>query len=639
MHAPQQAGAVGTPRVSTGVNSPAAAMLGMGPFLAGTGMTPAGMATDVGGSVDGVGVGVLGLSARDQEAERGRRIEEIVRIVGKRWGRVSPEGVERCARRVGLECLWEEGQGQHRTLSIAGQGVLIDVEFTEEEVGAVVLSFPDSGEGVGKGGAEGAEVLRRDLKGQQREGYVMLDAFVKNLERLAGMDRLGERGVSCFDAVEGIHYCLKRIYEWELKRREEGQGKEQDLEMEIMCEGSGRPRMHTRGQVGLAVQYWAERRFVRRKRKAEEMEIDSDRDHPGEREEELHIYSALIECEASPSSLYPPIRVSSDWVSASIEKPPSTDPQLFPISADSSINWQEPPPTLLSDNGPPALMNMDPAPLLSCKTPNARFVARLQPPIVVPLQVAIDIYESVSAPLAQESIEATTYESLLFAAIDAAKPSSPKTAQPRVVEQTVTSYDSTGTATDHRHKYALFTPPQSYARLIENIPFSHPRQLIAVLPVLRQWALIGSILRRSFIPPPPPTPDIKAPNNNNNDDDTQPASHEILTVEEELAALLAPSPPPASSPLPVDISLSLTLPIPRLSAIFEHQGRLRTVVLGFGLNGLVVGVGGEKDRGRPEEGEGRVGDLDLDERVRRVVMLSESVGVAVAWFRIRGRGG
>lgn len=644
-------------------------MLGMGPFIAGTGMTPAGMATDVGGSADGVGVGMLGLSARDQEDERGRRIEEIVKIVGRKWGRVSPEGVERSARRVGLECLWEEGQGQLRTLSMAGRGILIDVEFTGEEVGAVVLSFPDSGEGVGKGGVEGAEVLRRDLIGQQGEGYIMLEAFVTNLERLAGMDRLGELGVSCFDAVEGLHHCLQRIYDWEFKRRrEQGQDEnrgEQDFEMEVLCEGSGRPRIHTRGQVGLALQYWVDRRLVRRKRKADEMEIDSDGvGHQGEKDEEdkLHIYSALIECEASPSSLYPPIRVSADWVSTSIEKPPSsTDPTtstLFPLSAtDSPIDWQEPPPTLLSDNdnnnaaaAAADSITMSPTSLLAGKSPNARFVARLQPPIVVPLQVAIDIYESVSAPLAQESIQATTYESLLFADIDAAMPpssppkqpqpqpqpqSQPQAQAPRMVEQTVTSYDpsGTGTGTDHRHSYTLFTPPQSFARLIENIPFAHPRQLLAVLPILRQWALIGSILRRSFTPPKP-KPNIHATNPNNNDT-TTPTPHSFPTIEEELAALLAPSPPPPTTasasastlppPLPVDISLSLSPP--RLRVIFERAGILRSVVFSVGRNGGVLVEGGSGDGS---------GDGGLDEKVRKVLVLGESVGVVVGWLGVRG---
>ncbi|KAL8829292.1 MAG: hypothetical protein Q9170_006232, partial [Blastenia crenularia] len=113
-----------------------------------TGLTPAGMGTPgvegvsplpshLGGSVtgvDGVGTtvnGALKQQVREQEEERKLRLETIVRLLGQRWGYVSREGVERCARRVGLECLWEDevSGAEGRTLSIAGDSVLVDVAF------------------------------------------------------------------------------------------------------------------------------------------------------------------------------------------------------------------------------------------------------------------------------------------------------------------------------------------------------------------------------------------------------------------------------------------------------------------------------------------------------------------------------
>lgn len=655
-----------------GVSSPAATgALGLGAFGASTGMTPLGLGVEGPGSVDGATAGNLGLNARDQDKERRKRIEEIVLMMAGRRGRVSQEGVERCARRVGLEWMWEE-EGGKRTLSIAGSGVLVDVEFTAQEVGAVVLSFPASGEGVGKLAGRGADVLRRDLKGDGK-GYVMLDAFVGNLERLAKMDRLGGGGLSCFDAVEGVYKCLQRIYAWEMVKLRESRGfntgDEEECKREVMCKSSGTPIMHVAGRVGFALQYWQERRLVPgRKRKAEEMGRDGpEEDHPDSK-----IYSAIIECEASPSELYPSVRVSDSWVSAQIEKPPPLDHDPFSLTAASTIDWQEPPPTLLSPDPLPGAMALDPDPLLPRKTPNVRFVAHLEPPIIVPLQTAIDIYESVGAPITHESIQPTTYEALLFADIDPTPTLQQQSQQQpprqapknRTVMGTATSYQPGGPPSQHRHQYTLFTQ-QAFARRINLIPFSHPRQLIAVLPLLRQWALMGNILRRSFA-----APSVKktatssdsgigrrngqskgANGTDEHDSDGDDADEAALTsalaqastLEEELAALLArPSvqtrgPPP---PLAVDVSLSLSPSPPRLGIISEREsgGAPSGVTLAIGLNGaieLLDGHGGEGNGAANTHAKAAAGTVT--ERAKRVLEIGESIGVLVAWMGGAGR--
>ena len=66
-------------------------------------------------------------NVRGDDDERRRRIESILAMLKTRPGRVSEEGVERLAKRTGLEYLWEGQVGGPRMLSIAGTGVLIDV--------------------------------------------------------------------------------------------------------------------------------------------------------------------------------------------------------------------------------------------------------------------------------------------------------------------------------------------------------------------------------------------------------------------------------------------------------------------------------------------------------------------------------
>lgn len=641
-----------------GIGSPA--LLGLGQF-GNTGMTPMAIATED-PSVDEAAVGGLGIRVRDQDEERRKRLEEIMKMMAHRWGRVCQEGVERCARRMGLDCMWEEGA--KRTLSIAGSGILVDVEFIGEDVGAVVLSFPASTEAVGKLAGRGAKILMRDLKGNGT-AYVSLRAFVQNLERLARMDQLGGGGISCFDAVEGVYASLEKIFEWELRRLRLERGvydNDEMLKEEVMCKGNGRPRMYANGRVGLTLQYWQDRRLVPLvKHNPDAMSIDSPNQTELDNFDTV-FYSVFIECEASSSELYPPIRVSDAWVGPQIERPPSFDTNPLYISATSSIDWQEPPPTLVSSEPPPEAMDLDSSQSLPRIPPKLRFVAHFEPPIIIPLETAFEIYNSVGAPLAQESIQPTTYESMLFGTMDKSHKKStspPEQDHPiRTVTSTITSYPPTGPPVKHRHQYTLFaTHQQAYAHAIDHMPFSHPRQLVAILPVLRQWALLGSILRRSFAPEPTASENNnnqvvglgKTINNDNKEeeeeeDDTEDTEEaepnggvlaQSLTLEEELAALLNPVPTQSSRPsLPIDIGLSLSPSPPRLTIILgsAQDGRPSTVRglhIAIGLNGAISLLA--------EDGEIREQTRFEMERARRVLEISESLGVLVAWMNGAGK--
>lgn len=626
-----------------GIGSPA--LLGLGQFGS-SGMTPMASAAED-PSVDEAMTGGLGIHVRDQDEDRRRRLEEIMKMMTHRWGRVCQEGVERSARRMGLDCMWEEGT--KRTLSIAGSGILVDVEFIGEDVGAVVLSFPASTEAVGKLAGRGAKVLMKDLKGNGN-GYVSLKAFVQNLERLARMDQLGGGGVSCFDAVEGVYGSLEKIFDWELRNLKVERGvydNDEGLKEEVMCKGNGRPRKYANGRVGLTLQYWQDRRLVLvRKHKSNAIIIDSPNQAEPD-DPDMEAYSALIECEASSSELYPPIRVSDAWVAPQIERPPSLDTNSLYISAASSIDWREPPATLLSPEAPPEAMDIDSSQSLPRKPPNLRFVAHFEPPIIVPLETALEIYNSVGAPLAQESIQPTTFESLLFGKMDRSytKPSSSPTEQGRQIHtatRTITSYPPTGPPVKHRHQYTLFaTHQQAYGHTIDHMPFSHPRQLVAILPILRQWALLGSILRRSFAPQPTasknPNPLAalgKTMDREDEDRDEAEAAADTpvdsLTLGEELAALLTAVPTKSSLPsLPIDIGLSLSPSPPRLSIILgsPQDGRstmVRGLHIAIGLNGTISVLAGD--------GEVSEQTTKEMERARRVLEISESLGVMVAWM-------
>lgn len=609
--------------------------LGLGFTPRGTGFTPVAMQmTGSSGGINSI------LAAQDQEDERKRRIEAIAAMVAGRWGFVSQEGVERCAKRLGLDALWEDGMGEgKRMLTIAGTAMLLEVEFEAEEVMACVLSFPGSGEDVGGRAAGGGEVLRRDLKG---EGYARFEAFVENMEILGRMDRLGGEKISCFDATDGVFRSFEKLWRWEVER-EKQRGKEV-AEDEVTCRRSGRPRMHTRGRVGLALQYWMERRLVLgEEKKADEMDIDEK--EVGEVDDEMHIWSAIIECEASSAELYPSIRVSDAWVSQAVEKPAPAEPNDIPGS-DSTIDWQDPSPTLLppDEQGERAATVTESNLLQQPKQPDVRFVAKFEPPVIVPLQTAIQIHNSVGSPIPQEMILSTTYENLLFADVDVQSPST----DPRTAEKTVTSYDSTtDTSTSHVHKYSLFPQQQDWARTITYLPFSHPRQIIAVLPILRQWALTGSILRRAFVPSPneEPTPPKANGHQTSQDQPSEPTSFQ--TLDAELAAFMSsPLPsapkPPSDKTREVQITFKAT-PVPQFQIGFpnpRYGGKLAGLNFMVGLNGVFRGV--NVHDGSPDWGSNGVASGEGDEKgketvrmrekAKTVLEVGESVGVAVEWM-------
>lgn len=602
--------------------------LGLGFTPRGTGFTPVAMQmTGSSGGINGI------LAAHDQEEERKRRIEAIAAMVAARWGFVSQEGVERCAKRLGLDALWEDGMGDgKRMLTIAGTAILLEVEFEAEEVMGCVLSFPGSGEEVGGRAAGGAEVLRRDLRG---EGYVRLEGFVENMEILGRMDRLGGEKISCFAATDGMFRSLENLWRWELER-EKQQGKEV-MEEEVMCRHSGRPRMHTRGRVGLALQYWMERRLVHGKEK-ETDGMDIDDEAAGEVDDEADIWSAVIECEASSAELYPSIRVSDAWVSQAVGKPAPALPNDIPGN-DSSIDWQDPPPTLLPSEEPAdsAITVTDSNPLQQPKPPDVRFVAKFEPPVILPLQTALQVHNSVGSPISQDMILSTTYESLLLAGNQVPIPQP----EPRTVEKTITTYDSTDTPTSHVHRYTLFPQQQDWARAITHLPFSHPRQIIAVLPILRQWALTGTILRRAFDPDKDPTsPREDATNAHPSSEEHPPVPTETFqTIEAELAAFMAsPLPnapkPPSDKTRDVQVTFKAT-PVPLFQISFpnaKYGDKLAGLNFMIGLNGVVANV--DVHTGSPEWGVGNEREKEvvrMREVLGRVLEVGESIGVAVEW--------
>ena len=423
----------------------------------------------------------LGLIGRDTEAWTTQRTKEIVDLLGTRWGLVGQDNVKRCVDRIGgRECYWEDHPGgkekigeRKRTLAIAGNEMMLEIGWLGEKVVKVGLNFMRGSEE--NPDEVGAEILRQNLIG--RNGiYVEIGAFVENLSRLARIDQLGRGKVSCFEALEGVGNSLKRLWELELAKEQETTTKRSTAELTILCERSGRPLSHSNNTLSLRLDYWLDRRLV------VETEIEDNLSSDGIK----NPFSLLIDCEAFDAAQYPPIRTSQAWLSTAVSDAIS-DPTL-------SI-WDEPPPTFIPGTqieNVPDVLNLGVA--TTGTQPDVRFIAKLKPAIVLPLDAAMEILTHMNQTLMQS--QSTTYLGLLFPNVLGFQTG---TKEGKIIfQRSVVSLDAAENKHDTKQKLMVFVRPDSWAQSISEVPFSHPRQLIDILPYLRQWAFFGRFLQRSF---------------------------------------------------------------------------------------------------------------------------------------------
>ena len=379
-----------------------------------------------------------------------------------------------------------------------------------------------SGKSVTAFSTSAAKMLQDDLTPPPGVASISLtlDRFAHNLERLARMDRLSTPEVNCFEAISGVYTSLRRLFEHEKKvalalfnaavsssSPATAAVANEKAEREVLCKKSGRPRMNAGKCVGLAVEYWMDRRHIlpppsKPAQKAApgtpastRMDVDSDASEAladADADADTNrIYSLTIECESSPAGLYPSMRISDSWISPQIEKPASDPSSIF--DGGPSIDWLEPPPTYIPSTAPEAHDPDDDAMNLGAdaaagvgRLPNIRFIAKLSPPLVVPLSVAVNILPSIPS----ESIRPTTFEGLALRPGEVDPGAMGLAGETREIRSersvlVVAGKDGRGeeVEVERRHANALFVTKTEYARVLDEVPFSHPRQLVEILPV------------------------------------------------------------------------------------------------------------------------------------------------------------
>ncbi|KAK2791055.1 hypothetical protein FQN51_002265 [Onygenales sp. PD_10] len=462
--------------------------------LAGPGMNEAGMAS--------MGMSTLGMGGpRDTDEEKARRMAEVIRLLRTRVaGRgVCREGVERLGKFEGFECMWQDNN-----LTIAGNLVDLEIEFEggTENVKDVSLKYstPDAPEGERR--VEATAVLRRDLiqstEDCEQITWKTLDAFHANLHRLSKLDQLSQ-DVNCFEAVEGLYENLKRVWDGEIHRAPDRGHREH-----VCTSLVGEPSLHQGKRIGLTLDYWVEQRRLldsKEKSRQDAMNVDQpledgSRPSPAEKSK---TWSTIIECEEG----YPSLRVSKEWVSSDMFTAVDTgEPSSTTNENDSEIlliNWLDPPTTIINNSNDISLDSST----LPTSTPNRRFVARLEPPVDLPIIAAAEVYRILELNMPPEQ-KTVTYDGLVVplpAAEDELLENGSLLPNRRTQEKPMYAFDDEGRPRKYQHTYTFHPFEHIVGRTIRDLPFSHPRQLADILPILRQYALLSSLLQRTFTAP------------------------------------------------------------------------------------------------------------------------------------------
>jgi hypothetical protein len=450
-----------------------------------------GMATSMDRSSTGKGSSLRGRIAstlgRGSDEERARILKAITEKLQRLLPRLNPSGLEIIAQRVGLDVTFDPEKGTRpdgsKDCYIAGKTFLLEVGFESERRvrkanltvsgaatdGPQLVSTEDFA-------STASEVLQHSLTNEQVTlGPSSLTAFAENLDRIAMLDRVssgGGSGFNAFQAITGVYYSLKKLHDYELR-------KAAFADRRVLSKMSGRPMMNAWNTIGVTLDYWL-----------------SDRNNGAK-----YPFSLSIECENT--LLYMPdtvslARVSPHWISDEIAP---ADVQMGPnVPMESLVQAKSLPTESLiqveslvqAESLPWLEPNFTQEPEISSlpaksegqhavpKTMPSRFVAKLNPPLIVP-EMAMGLIEQAVGISVADFIDfdyLPLYHDLVLGT------ETDVSTHPHRTEVEVFSKsrheNPKGEWISYRN--TLHVPLQR-ATKVETLGFSHPKQLVAILPV------------------------------------------------------------------------------------------------------------------------------------------------------------
>jgi hypothetical protein len=435
--------------------------------------------------------------------------------------------------------------------------------------------------------------------------------------------------------------------------------------------------MHKKGKLGLSLDYWVESRPEKEAKpeakpkpmEADVMDIDQIDSEPNKVDSSSQIWLARIGCESG----YPPIRVSKDWLGEDVFPTDNADNNSDEAGDEMpKPRWLSPEPTLVqspneTDDVDEMVIEAAAAGVNIPKPPNIRFTFELEPAVWLP-NSAISNMMTQGVTFALDFSKASTYEEALhnFAAQqisaqsqhgDETQLQDAKRAEKRRT-RALTVLDKDGLAKQARHSYAVHYSTSLWAYPMQSFSFGHPRQLTEAIPVLRQYALLWSIMRKLTSQSDTPVARAPAAKNELQDSQQRKKSREpqkksnIKPQHARLGALLnnaglsGRGAVPNSSwgleeeaGVPIDVSLNMTFtnpPMPKLDLLFplpfsgdgkppdraKEQRPFGTVSIEIGMNGKIAV---SSTTGLPFSDSASLG------KMANVLNVSEDLGVLVQW--------
>lgn len=553
---------------------------------------------------------------------------------------MSDEGLERLTKRVGLDCLWEENPGA-RVFVIAGDTVALEIGMKDHVVQSVSLQFPVSGPSVTKYASKAEAIILDDLKlaPNQIPWTKTLDKFAANLERLAVLDKLSvldkddsKPHIVAHDAVAGLYESLDKLYDWDMKKIREdselSQKGDDHIRILAMCERNGQPVMHERGHVGMCLDYWREQRFFipRSEESREKYKLGKT-------------WGILIGCAERNALVYSaPVRVSNQWIADEIELP-AGDGLQGPL-----LNWQEPPECFLPGTEGVQPEN-DPLALSGPKLADVMFMATLDPPVTLPSSVWEEMHHLTGAPPPHlNPAFMHTFDYLIFP-----PEGDYSAAEPRMITtvRRVKAFTRDRKPAPKTHENRLFIHKPVYGQTLTELPFSHPSQLVNMLPTLRQYAFLWNLLDKAF--GKVESPEEEAPKT-----ESKPAT-KVIAKSDEFQTWLSNADKkagadhpmtgtsPEEGPVKVDVTLNAhPQPNPKLHIMFPFRGRPAQITVDIERNGVVqvesTNIVDDEGRvldegGKPVEGS-EPNPSFRKERLGRRLMFFEDIGLWCEWIRV-----
>ncbi|KIV82622.1 hypothetical protein PV11_04720 [Exophiala sideris] len=458
------------------LNSPAAALMAsIGP----TGLTP------LPGGADGLDIttNLQGNAVRpsassvNPEMERIHRIQLVADTLKSRvsgYG-VTREGVERTAQLQGFDTAWDDDN-----LTIAGIAVELEVIFDSTDRDHVKdvslkLNAPDSEEPQLL--EQGTEILKDNLESSITVDGIpqwkSLDTFQSNLQYLSQLDRI-EGGVPCFQAINSLYDAFQKIWTAE-KEKFGGQTTQQRLRRGAI----GRPALDQLPRLGLSVDHWVS---------GQDMQQANDTPAGGEQ-----MHTARFFCDAGPPSTVS----TKEWLSDRIL---TQDGEAEGDAATDTLqpDWKDPV-TDANEFGKAGSddLTMEKTAEISANVVDMHFACSLSPTVYVPINVAATLNVEVAMFEMNQEL-AITSQMILQEHFNASKVGGAKTVSEERWLRCLPVPTEADPLRHRRHSYALHSAQHAAALWcypVTQLSFNHPRQFAAAIPILRQYALVWSLLR------------------------------------------------------------------------------------------------------------------------------------------------